>query len=94
MLSQKETAQNAQVSVHNFAFTNSSKKQPNADLAGIGAVGGKAYSQPVSVQKNRLQSGSPGQNQYGKFDDQMSPDGKSRNPNGKSTQDNMRPNSS
>ena len=40
--SQKEA--NAQVTVQNFAFSNSNstaKKKPNADLADIGAVGGK-----------------------------------------------------
>ena len=40
--SQKEG--NAQVTVQNFAFSNSNstaKKKPNADLADIGAVGGK-----------------------------------------------------
>lgn len=71
-----------QVAVQNFSF-NSNKKNPNADLAGIGAVGKAGPS-------NRLQSGgSPAQSNI-----DNSPDGKSRNPAGKMTQDNIRPNSS
>ena len=61
--SQKES--NAQVSVQNFAFSNSNstaKKQPNADLAGIGTVGGTVGGNNGSSKKptvNRLTSGSP-----------------------------------
>ena len=75
-----------QLNVQNFAF-NSGKKNPNADLAGIGAVG---KVNQASAMKQRLQSGSPAQSNF-----EGSPlDGKSRNLNGKATLDNNRPNSS
>ena len=100
--SQKES--NAQVSVQNFAFSNSNstaKKQPNADLAGIGTVGGKGGNAGSSASKpnmnNRLASDSPAQNaqQPAKLNDPTSNE-KSRNPDGKMTaeDDIMRPNSS
>lgn len=100
--SQKES--NAQVSVQNFAFSNSNstaKKQPNADLAGIGTVGGKGSNAGGSASKpnmnNRLASDSPAQNaqQPAKLNDPTSNE-KSRNPDGKMTaeDDIMRPNSS
>ena len=94
----KETG-NPQVSVQNFAFHSNQKKTPNADLAGIGAVGGKGLGS--SATKTRLQSNSPAQQQNGstKFGDESgtahTSDFKSRNPNGgKMSHENMRPNSS
>ena len=50
---QKEA--NPQVNINNFNISSSNskqQKQPNADLMGIGAVGGKGYS--GSAAKNRL----------------------------------------
>jgi len=54
LASQKETTP-SQVSIQNFAFNSSTaKKNPNADLAGIGAVGGK-----LGHKQNRMQCESP-----------------------------------
>ena len=57
---------------------------------GIGPVGGKGTASQSSASKNRLQSGSPSQQQDGT----PGSEAKSRNPNGKMTEEDMRQNPS